>query len=221
MTLQKKDFVEINFTGRTKDGEVFDSTIKEEFKKTGIKGNPKPFVFCLGEKMFLESIENFLLGKEIGKYKIELKPEEAFGKRDPKKIQMIPVKIFNQHQIRPIAGASFNFDGQIAKILNVSGGRTLVDFNLPLAGKEVFYEIEVLRKIEDLNEKVKSLNEFFFRQEFEFILEGKKLKLKVPEKLQKFVEIFKDKYKEILGLDLEVEAISKEILENPKEKVKE
>ena len=33
MALQKKDFIEIEFTGKVKDGEVFDSNIKEDLKK--------------------------------------------------------------------------------------------------------------------------------------------------------------------------------------------
>ena len=33
MTLQKGDFIEIDFTGKVKDGNVFDSTRKEELEK--------------------------------------------------------------------------------------------------------------------------------------------------------------------------------------------
>ena len=43
----------------------------------------EPFIFCLGEGMFLPGIEDFLIGKEIGEYEVELPPEKAFGKRNP------------------------------------------------------------------------------------------------------------------------------------------
>ena len=202
--LQKNDFIEIKFTAKTKDGEVFDSNIDEVLKKTNLNLKAKPFIFCLGQGMFLKGVDDFLIGKEIGKYTIELSPEKAFGKRDPKQIQMIPMKIFKQHNLNPYPGAVFNFDQKIAKVLTVSAGRTTVDFNNPLAGKEVIYEVEIIKKLENTNEKLKAFNEFLFKQNFEFKIENKKLTLEVPKGYKQFIEMFKDKYKEIFELDLEV-----------------
>jgi len=216
MTLQKKDFIEIEFTGKTKEGAIFDSNIKEDLKKANLNFEPKPFIFCLGEGMFLESVDNFLIGKEIGKYNIELEPEKAFGKRDAKLIQMIPMKIFREHQTNPVQGAMFNFDGRPGKILSVSGGRILVDFNNPIAGKDVIYKIKVVRKLEKQEEKIKALVEFLFRKDFKFevkdTLKGtsKKLILQVDKGFKQFAELFKDKFKEIFDLDLEAEEISGE-----------
>ena len=210
MTLQKNDFIKIEFTGRTAEGDLFDSNIKEELQKANLKGNATPFVFPIGRGMFLKGIDDYLIGKDLGKHKVELNPENAFGKRDPKQIQMIPKKIFIEHQLNPIPGASMNFDGKIGKILTVSGGRTMVDFNHPLAGKDVVYEINVLEKITDLNNKVSSLNDFFFRQKLDFEIKDQKIKFKVPGQLSQLIILFKDKYKEILDLDVEVEEIKLE-----------
>ena len=91
-------------------------TIKKDLEKSGIKGEAKPFIFCLGEGMFIKGVDEFLIGKDIGKYEIQLKPEDAFGKRDPKLIEMLPIKVFIQHEINPIPGVMLNFDGRIAKI---------------------------------------------------------------------------------------------------------
>ena len=129
MVLQKKDFIEIEFTGKTKDGNIFDSNIAGDLKNSNLKVLAKPFKFCLGEGMFLKGIDEFLIGKDIGEYTIELTPEKAFGKRDSKLIKMIPIKFFKQQNVQPVQGAMFNFDGQIAKILTVSGGRVMTDFN--------------------------------------------------------------------------------------------
>jgi FKBP-type peptidyl-prolyl cis-trans isomerase 2 len=204
MVLNKKDFIEIEFTGKTKEGDVFDSNVKEELEKGNIKGYPKPFLFCLGEGMFVKGIDDFLVGKEIKEYEVSLKPEDAFGKRNPKLIQMIPIKEFTKHRLNPLPGAMFNFDGRLAKILTVSGGRVMIDFNNPLAGKEVDYHIKVLRKIDDLNEKINALNDFFFRQNFKFDVQDTKLILEIPKGMKKFIEMFSDKYKDMLGLDLEI-----------------
>ena len=148
MALERNDFIEIEFTGKIKDGDIFDSNIPEDIKKAKLSLQPKPFIFSLGQGMFLKGVDDFLIGKEIGEYEIELQPENAFGKRDPKQVQIIPMKIFHQQKINPYPGAVFNFDGKIAKIISVSGGRVMTDFNNPIAGKIVTYKIKIKRKIE-------------------------------------------------------------------------
>ena len=207
MDLKKKDFIEIEFTGKTNEGEIFDSNIKEDIEAAKLNIEPKPFVFCLGEAMFVKGVDDFLIGKELGKYTIELSPEKAFGNRESKLVQMIPMKIFHQHKINPVPGTSLNFDNRIAKILTVSGGRVMVDFNNPLAGKDIVYDIKVLRKVEDTNEKIKAFNEFLFRKDLKFKIEDKKLIIEVEKTMVKFVEMFKDKFKEIFALELEIKEV--------------
>jgi len=206
MELKKKDFIEIEFTGKEKDGAVFDSNIKEELEKMNSKTPARPFVFCLGEQMFLKAIDEFLIGKEIGKqYEIELPPEKAFGKRNPAMIRMIPMKFFNEQKVRPFPSAMFMFDGRPAKILTVSGGRVMADFNNPLAGKTVVYNIQAKRKVEDLNEKAKALIEFFFKRNLPFEVKEKKVVIQGEKFLTDYAKLFADKFKEILGLGLEVQ----------------
>jgi len=209
MKLEKNDFIELEFTARIKEGGIFDSNKKEDLAKAGISGETKPFIFSLGNGMFLKGIENFLIGKEIGEYSIELTPENSFGKRNPKLIQMIPLKEFRAQQVNPLPGQIFDFDGKLAKVLTVSGGRIMVDFNGPLAGKDVIYEIKILRKIENLNEKIEALIDFFFRKPFEFEVKEKELEIKVEKDFLKFVELFKSKFKEILDLELIFKEIDK------------
>ena len=212
MSLQKKDFIEIDFTGSIKDGGVFDSTIKEDLEKLHQGHNHpienKPFVFCLGEGMFLKSIDEFLIGKEIGKnYEIELEPEKAFGKRNPSFVQMIPLKIFREKNVNPVPGDSFNFDGKVGKVLSVSGGRVMIDFNHFLSGKTLVYKIKILRKVENINEKVAAVNDFFFRKPFKYEIQGEKLIMEVEKPLVSLLEMFKDKFKEILSLELEIKEV--------------
>ena len=110
-------------------------------------------------------------------------------------------------KLNPVSGAVFNFDNRVGKVLTSSGGRVIVDFNNPLAGKDVVYKVKVLRIVEDLNEKVKSFTEFLFRKDFKFEVKEKKLLIEVEKELSKFVELFKDKFKEIFDLELEVKEI--------------
>lgn len=221
MTLQKGDFIEIEFTGKLKSGEVFDSNVREELEKMhsghGHEIEVKPFILCIGEQMFLKSIEDFLIGKNIGEYEIELPPEKAFGIRSQKLIMKIPMKIFHEQKINPVQGEVFNFDGRIAKILSISGGRVIADFNNPLASKNVIYKIKVKRKIDNLNEKIKAMIIFLFRREFEFEIKENKIILKIEQQLKQFAEMFKDKFKNLFNKDLEIQ----EIKEKPKEAEKE
>lgn len=217
MPLQKNDFVEIEFTAKTKDsGEIFDTNIKEDLGKSNSKSSvqAKPFMFPIGYGFFLKGVEDFLLNKFNEKfpseYNVELSPENAFGKRDTKLIRRIPTKIFREQKINPVPGVIFNFDGRMAKVLAVSGGRVIVDFNHPIAGKEVSYKINVLRKVTDINKKIKSLMDFLYRKEFDFDLDEKNKKLKIKlsqeeKQYKQFIELFKDKFKEILDLNLVVE----------------
>ena len=220
--IKEKDFIEIEFTGKIKDGDVFDSTIKDELEKlhTGHEHpvEAKPFIFCLGQGMFLKALDDFLIGKETEKdYEIELESEQAFGKRNPSLVQKIPISVFQKQKINPVPGVVFNFDGRVGKTLTVSGGRVMVDFNHSLAGKTLIYKIKILRKVTDLNEKIRALNEFFFKREFKFEVKDKKLIIEVEESLIKLVELFKDKFKDALGLELEVKEIEDKKIEGKKE----
>ena len=212
-TLQEKDFIEIEFTGRIKDGEIFDSNIKEDLESAKLNIPAKPFIFCLGEGMFLKGVDEFLIGKKISQennqFEIELPPEKAFGNRNFKLIQIIPMRVFREQRVTPVPGQSFNFDGRLAKILSVSGGRVITDFNNPLAGKTVIYKVRVLRKIEDLNQKIDAFIEFLFKRKLKFEAKDKKIILHVEKPFVQFAELFKDKFKSVFNMELEVKEISK------------
>ena len=83
----------------------------------------------------------------------------------------------------------------------------MVDFNNPLAGKTVMYNINILRKVTDINEKVNALIDFLFRKEFKFEIKDKTLILQAEPNMAKFIGLFKDKFKDMLDLDLEVKEV--------------
>jgi FKBP-type peptidyl-prolyl cis-trans isomerase 2 len=215
MSLQKNDFIEINFTGRTTEGNIFDSNIESDIKGAGLEQlNTKPFIYTLGHGMFLPGIDSFLIGKDSGKsYEIKLSPELAFGLRDPSLISILPLKSFTDHKINPYPGAVFNFDGRMGRILSNSGGRVRVDFNHPLAGKEVIYSVNVLRKIEDKTEQVKAFNQFLFRKDLDFKIENDKIVYEVEKQLENFIKLFEAKFKEIfnLGVDVKIKDVKKNL----------
>jgi len=226
--IKKNDFIEIEFTG-TSNGEVFDTTDKKKAKEMGLDSDVKPVVVSIGNEMLLKGFDEVLEGKEIEKeYSIHLTPERAFGKRNPSLIKILPLKIFLEKNMNPVPGMTVQLDYNIAKILSVSGGRVSVDFNNPLAGKEIDYDFIIKRIITDEKEKINALQDFFFKQRFEFEIKEEKnkeeenkgeQKTKIKkvifeikdEKFKPLFEFFKPKFKEMIGFDFEIGEVKKEV----------
>lgn len=157
--VKNNDFVEVEYTGKLKDGNsVFDTTDKEIAGKSELENENDsygPVIVCVGEGHLLKGIDKAIVGKEEGmEYNFDFPPEEAFGKKDAKLIQLIPTGKFRQNKIQPVPGLQINIDGIVGTVKTVSGGRTLVDFNHPLAGKEVSYNLKIRRIVNDDREKL-------------------------------------------------------------------
>ncbi len=204
--VKKGDFVEIEFTAKVKGGDIFDTNIKSEAEKAGLQIKElKPFVLSVGNNMILKGLDEDLEGKEIGKeYTTELTPDKSFGKRNPLLIKMIPLKSFTEQKIVPQRGMQLSLDGNVVKIISVSGGRVLVDFNNPLAGRDVIYNFKINRKVTDEKEQINSLQDFFFRKQFEFTInkEKKEILFKVPKGFNNFLKLFEEQFQNILGMKL-------------------
>ena len=212
MAIKENDFIELEFTGRIKNtGEVFDTNVESVAKenKFDLK-NIKPFVLAVGHKMLPVGFDEDLVDKEVGKdYILELKPEKAFGKRNPQLVRMIPTKVFHEQRINPERGMQLNLDGQIVKILSSDRGRTLVDFNNPLAGKKITYEYKILREVKEDREKVDALQDFLFRRRFDFDLKDSKVIFRVEKEIEPFIKMLAGKFEEISGFKVETEIVEK------------
>ncbi len=211
MSIAKNDFIELEFTARIKEtGEIFDTTNLDDAKKSGlIKGRKeedfKPIKICVGQGMVVKGLDNALNGKEIGgEYEIELKPKEAFGERNPALVRTVPLSVFHQKGVEPVAGAMLNIDNMLVRISAVTSGRVIADFNNPLAGKGISYKFKIVKKIEDLKERVEVLANFFLGKS-DVTLEGNKATLEAEILLPEgFLEEFKKKVKDILNIDVEI-----------------
>ena len=211
VSVEKNDFVEIEFVGKIKDtGEVFDTNSKEEIAKRRLNLAAKPYVLCVGKSMSIKGLDENLIGKEIGKdYSADFTPEDAFGKRNPSLMRMVPLKVFMEQKIVPQKGMQLSIDGSLARVISVSSGRVLLDFNNPLAGRVVSYTYKIIRKIEDDREKVNSMQDFFFKQRFDFEIKDKEVFFKVEEQLKKFIELMGKPLEDILGMKIRAEVIEK------------
>jgi FKBP-type peptidyl-prolyl cis-trans isomerase SlyD len=180
VSVQEHDFIELEYTGKLLDGMVFDTTNEKVAKENDAfseKAEYKPAIVCIGEKQLLPGLDEQLAGKEIEKaYTVTLQPDEAFGKRDVKKMKIVPMSTFKQHNVQPQPGLQIDVDGEMGTVRRVAGGRVIVNFNHPLAGKEVQYEFTILRKITDVREQICAFVGATFR------IPSEKLQVDVVEK---------------------------------------
>ena len=216
MPIKNKDFIELEYTGREKEsGQLFDTTDKAIAKKEGVF-NPKmdygPVTICIGENHILKAIDEYLEEKDIGNHKLELEPEQAFGLKSPKLIQLIPTARFRKEGISPELGMQINIDSMPAVIKNVSGGRTLVDMNHPLSGKDVIYEINVKKIVSDDSEKFRALilNRLGIKEIDTTLNDGKAtvtIKYELPTEIQ---ELLKKNTKELIPSIKDITFIKKD-----------
>ena len=210
MTIQKNDFIEISFTGKiTNTDEIFDTNIEADALAAGFKTEGiKPLVMSVGHGMLPKGFDDDLEGKEENKeYTLNIKPEVAFGKRNPQLVRMIPTKHFHEQKIAPERGMQLNLDGQIIKVLSSDKGRTLVDFNNPLAGKPVTYTYKISKMVNDQKEKIIALQDFLFRQIFDYEIKDKTIIFSVPKEAEQYIKMLSPKFEEVLGLKIETKAI--------------
>jgi len=210
--VKQKDFVELDFTATTPDGIIFDTTSQTEAKKAELNiKEVKPLALAIGSNMIIPGLDKSLEGKELNKeYKETFEPEQAFGKRNPQLIKMVPLKAFIEQKIQPQRGLTLSLDGRFAKIISVSGGRVLVDFNNPLSGKQVTYKFKINKKITDPKEKINSLQDYFFKQRFDFDTKDKKIIFKTEDKIKPLIEMMAKPFEDILGIKVEAELLAKD-----------
>jgi FKBP-type peptidyl-prolyl cis-trans isomerase 2 len=199
-TVKKDDFVELDYTGVLKDaGVVFDTTVADVAKKEGIfdpKMSYGPVSICIGQGQILPGLDSSLEGLEIGREKeLLLPPERAFGRKDGKLMKLVPTSVFRKQNINPMPGLQLNIDGAVGTVRTVTGGRTIVDFNHPFAGREVIYKVTIRRKLTDDKDKVRALVELALNQKKDAvkidIVAGKaqiEVKQEFPEELLKIVK---------------------------------
>ena len=167
MAVDNGDFVRVNFTGKVKEtDEVFDTTYDEIAQEAGLfdeNKTYKPIPIVVGGNHLLPAIEEAIIGLEEGETKhIEVDADNAFGPRDPKMVQLIPMKEFKRQGMTPFPGMKLQFEGTTGKVLTVNGGRVKVDLNHELAGKDLIYDVEVTEIIADEEDKIKSMIELHY-----------------------------------------------------------
>ncbi|MBI2971200.1 MAG: peptidylprolyl isomerase [Candidatus Aenigmarchaeota archaeon] len=163
--MKNGDFIKIDYVGRLESGEIFDLTSETLAKKEHIF-NPnihyKPVPVVVGAGFVIPGLDKALLDVDVGgKKNVTVSPTEGFGDRDPKLVRVVQKKVFKDQQVEPKPGLVVDFSGIKGRVQSVAAGRVTIDFNNPLAGKKLNYELTVTTCITNPEEQAKAIFEFF------------------------------------------------------------
>ena len=191
MVLQKGDYILVDYTAKVKEtNEVFDTTNEEVAKKEHLHKEGEiyePKLIVIGEGWMLKAVDESLLTMEPAKpATVEVLPDKAFGPRDPEKIKRISLKQLLAKDVHnPTIGMRIDYGGKMAIIRSIGAGRVLLDFNPPLAGRTLVYNITVQKKIEAAEEKALALVHrripIAEAAKFKLTFEEKTMTLEMPE----------------------------------------
>ncbi len=133
--------VTLHFAVKLVDGSIVDSN----FEKT-------PATFEVGDGQLLPGFEKALFGLKAGECKeISIQPEQGFGMPNPNNIQQMKKTDFAAElELQPglmLSFADANNSELPGVIRMIEGDRVEVDFNHPLAGKDLLFEVRILEVI--------------------------------------------------------------------------
>jgi FKBP-type peptidyl-prolyl cis-trans isomerase SlpA len=128
--------VTLHFSLVLEDGHIIDSNFESE-----------PATFSVGDGNLLPGFESILMGLVNGdEREFTIPPEQAFGQHNPQNVQAVERGNFDQEELE--LGAMFSFqngDGELpGVIVDVDDNEVVIDFNHPLAGKNIIFQVKII-----------------------------------------------------------------------------
>ncbi len=187
------DFLKISFTLKVKDsGQIIETTDEKIAKKANIfdeKNNYGQRLMIVGnDEMYLKKLNEAIVGKDVGeKFTVSIPPEDTFGQRDPTKIKLLGRKELVAKNIIPEVGRQIQWGNQTGIVLSAVGGRVRVDFNHPLVGQTIIYDVEINEKITSSKKKLEVLIDYLLPgvdlNTFDIKNEKEKIIITMPEEI--------------------------------------
>lgn len=137
MTVSNGKQVSIEYTLKLEGDMVVDSNVDGE-----------PLTFVMGEKQIIPGLEDALDGLTAGdSKKVEIAPEQAYGPVQEEALVTLPIDKLPD-ELRN-AGQQIQMqsqDGQVHQglVSEVGEESAVIDFNHPLAGKTLFFDVKIL-----------------------------------------------------------------------------
>jgi peptidylprolyl isomerase len=132
------DTVKVHYTGRLRDGRVFDSSRQRE-----------PLELTVGEGQVIPMFEEALTAMEPGEERtVAIPAEQAYGPRRAELLVSVDRAQFPQH-IEPAVGQELQVrrgggDTAIVRVADVSDEQVTLDTNHPLAGEDLTFDLELV-----------------------------------------------------------------------------
>lgn len=132
------DLVKVHYTGRLKDGTVFDSSVDRA-----------PLEFKMGEGQIIPGFERLVRGMEVGESRTgDVPVEDAYGPRHEEMIMQVGHEHFPD-DLNPTVGQQLEMereDGAVLRVMvtGVSEAGVTIDANHPLAGQPLQFEVELV-----------------------------------------------------------------------------
>ena len=134
--IQKNSEVEIDYT-LTVDGKVADTS----------EGRG-PLEYTQGAGQIIIGLERALEGKNAGdEIEVDIPAKDAYGEVNKEAVRRVPktaIQNIEQMHVGDIVGASANGHTFRAKIAEITDTEVLLDFNHPLAGKTLHFDVEIV-----------------------------------------------------------------------------
>lgn len=134
--IKKDSKVTINYT-LIVDGKVTDTS----------KGRA-PLEYTQGAGQIIVGLERVLEGKNAGdKISVDIPAKDAYGEINPQATRRVPktaIQNVEKVKVGDLVGASANGHTFRATITEITDTEVVLDFNHPLAGKELHFDVEIV-----------------------------------------------------------------------------
>ena len=135
-----KKIVQMNYTLTLPDGTVYDSSVGE---------GKEPLEFMFGVGRMIPALEKELKGLKVnGKKKVTVKAADAYGEYNTAAVQEIP-RAQLPKDMELTVGATFSIQTPAGPmpitVKSVSGTTVVMDLNHPLAGKDLTFDVQIVK----------------------------------------------------------------------------
>ncbi len=204
----KGAFIRVDFDAWTADGDLFDTTSKDVARQASkvsesVPYGPMPAIVGVGR--LIPGFDKALLDATVGETReVVIPPSEAYGDRDPAKVETVPLRDFQKQEVAPFPGMRVNYQGKSGTVTSVSPGRVRIDYNAALAGKTLKYRFAIREEIEDAAAKARAIIELDYGQSraegFDVQLAGDVATIKLPDSCKYEQRWFIAKYRIVSDL---------------------
>ena len=189
------DFLEIEYSAKDAASKELIATTDEKLARESSVYQKDvqygPALVVLGSNSVIKGLDRELRGMELNQEKsFTFKPQDAFGERNEELVRVMAVSDFKERNINPYPGMRVDIDNVTATVKSVNSGRVVVDANHPYAGRDIIYDVKIVRNITADKDRVEALGRTFGVRPSSTTENGKVVELVYDSKVRKNADYF-------------------------------